>query len=69
MDGCYNENEKGSQIVLIILRGSPCGVIAKLLDHGLKISEFEIQLRYHVLFLINTLGKSLNPLSLQLWVK
>ena len=42
--------------------GSPCGVIAKVLDSDLKISEFELQSDYYLHFQTNTLGKGMNPL-------
>ena len=34
--------------------------MAKGLDYYLKVSEFELQLRYYVQFRINTLAKSTN---------
>ena len=43
------------------LRG-PRGVMVKALDCGLVVSEF-------IHFRTNTLGKGMNPLSSQLWVK
>ena len=41
--------------------GIPCGIITKVLDCGLKVSEFELQSRYYVHFWANTLGKFMNP--------
>ena len=40
---------------------SPHGVMAKVLDCGLKVSEFDLQSHYYVYFRINTLGKGMNP--------
>ena len=45
-------------------RGCPRGVMVKVLDCGIVVSEFELQSRYHVRFRTNTFGKSLNPLIL-----
>ena len=36
------------------------GVMAKVLDCGLEVSEFELQSRYNVFFRTNTHWKSLN---------
>ena len=36
------------------------------LDCDIAVSNFEIQSGYYVYFRINTLGKGMNPLSLQL---
>ena len=44
-------------------RGSPCGVIAKVLDWNLKITKLKFQPHYYVHFWTNTLGKGMNPLS------
>ena len=49
--------------------GCPRGVMVKLMDRGIVESEFELQLPYYVHFWTNTLGKDMNPLSLQLWVE
>ena len=41
--------------------------MAKVLDYGLEVSEFELQLLYYVYFLTNTLDKGMNScISLQL---
>ena len=37
-------------------------MIAKLLDCGLEVSEFELQLSYYVYFQTNNLGKRIEPL-------
>ena len=47
----------------------PHGVMVKAMDCGIVVSEFELQSRYYVHFRANTLGKGMNPLILQLWVK
>ena len=49
--------------------GSPCDVMAEVWDCSLKVSELEIQLCYYVYFQTDTLGKGMNPLSFQQWVK
>ena len=43
------------------LRGD---VMVKVIDCGIVISEFVLQLRYYVHFQANTLGKGMNPLTL-----
>ena len=42
----------------------PHGVIVKVLDCGIVVSEFELQLHYYVHFQTNTLGKGMNLLIL-----
>ena len=44
--------------------GCPRGVMVKVMDCGIVVSEFELQSRYYVHFRANTLGKSMNPLIL-----
>ena len=39
---------------------SLCGVMAKVLDCGPRVSEFTLQSRYYVNFQTNTLGKGMN---------
>ena len=39
--------------------GGPRGVMVKVIDCGIVISEFELQLRYYVPFRTNTLGKAM----------
>ena len=46
------------------LRKSPYGGVINVLDYGIVISEFELQLRYHVHSRANTLDKGMNPLIL-----
>ena len=41
--------------------GSPSGVMVKVLDCSLKVSEFKLQLHYYIHFLTNTLGKMYEP--------
>ena len=45
-------------------QGCPCGVIVKAMDCRIVESEFVLQLRYHVHFRANTLGKGMNLLIL-----
>ena len=45
------------------------GVMVKAMDCGIVVSEFILQWRYYVHFRANTLGKGMNPLSSQLWLK
>ena len=42
--------------------GEPYGLMAKLLDCGLKVSELELQSRYYIHFQTNTLWNGMNPL-------
>ena len=51
-------------MVPIYLRVCPCGVMVKVLDCGIVVSEFELQLRYYVPFRTNTLGKGMSTLIL-----
>ena len=39
------------------------GVMAKVLDCSLEVSEFELQSGYYVLFQTNTLWTGMNPLT------
>ena len=43
-------------------------VVVNVLDCDIIVSEFELQSGYCVYFRINILGKSINPLSSQVWV-
>ena len=43
--------------------------MAKVLDSGLQVNEFELQSFHYVLLRTNAPGKSMNPLSSQQWVK
>ena len=45
--------------------GSTCGEMAKVLDCGLEVSEFELQSCYYVHFRTNTFEKAMNPLILR----
>ena len=45
-------------------RGCPCGVMVKVMDSGIVVSEVVLQSRYYVHFWANTLGKGMNPLIL-----
>ena len=40
----------------------PYGVMAKVLDYGIIVSEFELQSCDYIHFRTNTLGKGMNPL-------
>ena len=44
--------------------GCPRGVIVKVMDCGIVVSEFILQSLYYVHFWANTLGKGMNPLIL-----
>ena len=44
--------------------GCPSGVVAKVLEYFIVISEFEFQSRYYVHFWSNILAKGKNPLTL-----
>ena len=52
-----------------LLTGCPRGVMVKATDCGIVVSEFVLQSRYYVHCPANILGKDMNPLSSQLWVK
>ena len=49
--------------------GCPRGVMVKAMDCGIVVREFVLQSLYYVHFRANILGKGMNPLSSQLWVK
>ena len=52
--------------------GSPCGINAKVMDCGPKVSKFKLQSSYYVPFRTNTLRRSWNPFvpsPFPLWVK
>ena len=57
------------QIELNWVLGCPRGVMVKAMDCGIVVREFVLQSCYYVHFQTNTLGKGMNPLILQLWVK
>ena len=44
--------------------GSPCGLVANVLDSDIVVSEFELQPLYYVHFRTYTLGKFINPFIL-----
>ena len=48
----------------IMMRGCPHGVMVKVMDCGIVVSELVFQSRYYVHFWTNTLGKGMNPLIL-----
>ena len=41
--------------------GCPRGVMVKVMDCGIVVSEFELQSRYYVHFRTNTLGEKYQP--------
>ena len=60
---------KKTPIKCHLVGGCPRGVMVKAMDCGIVVHEFELQSRYYIHFQANTLGKGMNPLSSQLWVK
>ena len=48
--------------ILIREGGCPRGVMVKVMDWGIVVSEFVLQSRYYVHFRANTFGKGMNPL-------
>ena len=42
--------------------GSPCFIVANVLDCDIKVNEFELQSHYYVPFWTNTPGKGMNLL-------
>ena len=47
--------------------GNSPDVVTDVLDRGIGVSEFELQLSYYIHFLTNTLGIDMNSLIQQLW--
>ena len=47
-----------------IVWGCPHGVMVKVMDCGIIVSEFVLQSCYYVHFWTNTLGNGMNPLIL-----
>ena len=45
-------------------RGCPHGVMVKVIDRRIIVSEFVLQSRYYIHFQANTLGKGMKPLIL-----
>ena len=54
---CCCSNYYFSLVMFIYSRGCPRGVIVKVLDYRIVVSEFGLQLHYYVHFRINTLGE------------
>ena len=52
------------EIILCVTTYSLRGVMVKLMDCKIVVSEFELQSRNYVHFRTNTLGKGMNPLIL-----
>ena len=46
----------------ILIRACPCGVMVKVMDCRIVVSEFVLQSRYYVHYRANTLGKGMNPI-------
>ena len=55
---------KGNFTLLKVPRECPRGVMVKVMDCGIVVSEFVLQSCYYVHFRANTLGKGMNPLIL-----
>ena len=49
------------------MRDSLSGIADNVLDSKIVVNKIESQLHYYIHFQSNTLGKGMNPLSLQLW--
>ena len=47
-----------------LLGGCPHGVMVKVMDYGIVVSEFVFQSHYYIHFRVNTLGKGMNTLIL-----
>ena len=45
---------------------SPCGIVVNMLDCNIVVSQFKLQLPYHIHFQTNTLRKSMKPFILSL---
>ena len=43
-------------------KGSPHGIVAKVLDSSLEITKFKLQSHYNIHFQTNILRKGVNPL-------
>ena len=56
-------------LILDIITGILRGVMIDVFDCDIVVSEFELQSCYHVHFRTNTLGRVMNPLIPQMWVK
>ena len=56
------ENKVTYKLFTVVV--GPRGVMVKVMDCGIIISKFELQLRYYIHFRANTLGKGVNPLIL-----
>ena len=53
-----DEMAQGFWLLFLLVRGDLSGVMAKVLDCRLEVSEFELQWRCYVHFRTNTLGKA-----------
>ena len=57
-------------VYLCHLHESSFGIMAKVLDSGLKVSKFKLQSCYYIQFWTDTLGKGIEPpYPCQLWIK
>ena len=66
-DNDYTTNQNVNvfiQKLYKIYKGSPRGVMVKVMDCGIIGSEFQFQSRYDVHFRVNTRGKGMNFLIL-----
>ena len=45
-----------------IMAGCPHSVMVKVMDNGIVVREFKIQLSYYIHFWTHTLGKGMSPL-------
>ena len=44
------------------------GVVAKVMDYNIAVSEFKLQSRYYAHFIINNLEKNMTPSSPSYWL-
>ena len=48
-------------LILILVQRGLCGIMAKVMDCDIEITEFELQLHNYVHFQINNFGKGIKP--------
>ena len=41
--------------------GGPHGIVANMINFGIVVSKFKLQLHYNILFLVNTFVKGMDP--------
>ena len=61
-EGIDTKGEANNLVQIPFFRSNHQWIIATMLDCGLELSDFELQLRYYVHFQTNTLGKCMNNL-------